>query len=473
MELYRPYLNGKFSEHGRRTAIRRPFDQQPWAEVLFGDSEMLAEAIGYAAAARDVARDLPSHAIARILRSVAGRLAEEAEAFARVLAQEAGKPLRSARAEVQRAVHTFEIGAEESLRIGGETIAMDQRPHGDHRFGQIQPFPLGVVAAITPFNFPLNLVAHKIAPALASRNCLVLKPASQTPVSALKLAQLFDDEGLSAGLLQVIPATGRDAELLATDDRVAMITFTGSAAIGWRLKQLAYRKKVALELGGNAAVIVEPEVDIHAVARSIANAAFLYAGQSCISVQRVWVHDSIYDAMRQALIDYARAYLLGDPLDEQTDIGPLIHSAEGDRIRGWIDEAVRDGARIVCGGQSDGPLFQPTILENTTAVMRVNCQEIFGPVLTLTPYTDFGAALAAVNASRYGLQAGVYTRDVSKIRLAYTRLDVGGVIINDVPTYRIDHMPYGGVKESGCGREGIRYAMAEMSEPKLLVINFQ
>lgn len=472
MKVYPLYFRGEFIQEGTLRDICSPGEKRPFAQVSFGDRKLLEKAITFAEGAFREMHKTPAHQIAGAFRQVAGLLTERSEEFAKVLAMEAGKPIRAARGEVERAVHTLSLGAEESLRRGGETIPMDQKSYGENRFAMLQRFPLGVIGAITPFNFPLNLVAHKIAPALAAGNTMVLKPASQTPLSALKLAELFQSTQLPKGALQVIPAEGSTGEVLAEDPRVKMLTFTGSADVGWYLKQVAFRKKVALELGGNAGVIVHEDADLPSAAQRIATAAFAYAGQSCISVQRVYAHQTIYAALLDQIKEIAGELRLGDPLREETDVGPMITEGDAVRVEEWVKEALSQGARVVLGGERDGAFYPPTILEKTTPAMKVNRLEVFAPLMTITAYRQFGEAVKAVDDSRYGLQAGIFTRDVERIRYAYENLTVGGVIVGDVPTYRIDHMPYGGVKASGSGREGVRYALEELSEPRLLVVRF-
>ncbi len=472
MHTYPIFINGEFKKQGRLQEIQQPFDQQPFARVYFGDKKIISEAISSAEEAAPKMRQLPAHRIADILQKTAQLLTERETLLAECIAREAGKPIKTARGEVKRAVHTFELGSTEALRLYGETIPLDHKPHGENRFAMVQRFPRGVIAAITPFNFPLNLVAHKLAPALAARNTVVLKPASQTPVSGLLLAEILKTAGLPDGALQVIPAKGSAAEILATDDRIKMLTFTGSPPVGWHLKKLAAHKEVALELGGNAAVIVHTDCDSNAAAQAIVKAGFGYAGQSCISVQRIFAHRSIYQKLAEQLRTLTQKLIVGDPLSEKTDVGSMIHLQEAKRIECWVREALDRGAEILCGGRREGSVYLPTILEQTTPEMKVNAREVFAPLMTLAAYDYFEEAVQAVDNSKYGLQAGLFTRDIQRIRYAYEHIEVGGVIVGDVPTYRIDHMPYGGVKKSGNAREGVRYAIREMSEPRLLVIKF-
>jgi len=472
LKTYQMFLNGTFCKRGTLRDIVQPYNNKSFAKVYFGDEGIISEAVDGAEKAFQEMKSLPAHRISDILRKVSEKLKERLEKFTKILALEAGKPIKTAQGEVGRAVHTLLLGAEECLRIAGEVIPMDQKPYGEGRYGMVKRFPLGVIGAITPFNFPLNLVAHKLAPAFAAKNTVVLKPASQTPISSLLLAELFIEAGLPEGALQVIPAKGSAGEVLARDPRIKMLTFTGSPTVGWHLKELAFRKKVALELGGNAGVIVHEDADINTAVNSIANAAFLYSGQSCISVQRVFIHQPIYRQVVDGLVKKAESYKLGDPIDKSTDIGSMISEDEARRVESWVKEAVEDGARILTGGKREGSVYYPTIIENTKAEMKVNYLEVFAPVITVTPYVDFKEAVKAVDNSKYGLQAGIFTKDINRIRYAFENIEVGGVIIGDVPTYRIDHMPYGGVKESGNAREGVRYAIEEMTEPRLMVVKF-
>ena len=389
------------------------------------------------------------------------------------MAQEAGKPIKAARTEVERAIFTFNVAAEESTRIYGEYLPLDWQEFTAGRWGIVRRFPLGPIAGITPFNFPLNLVAHKVAPAIAAGCPMVLKPAPQTPLTALLLAEAVQQAGWPDGGLNVLPLSNEDAGLLVTDERIKLISFTGSAAVGWQIKKNCGKKKVVLELGGNAGVIVHSDADLAYAADRCVVGGFAYAGQTCISVQRILVERSVCGKFTDLLLEGVKKLKTGDPLDESTDLGPLIRESDAVRASDWIQEAVRGGARLLCGGQRQGPVLEPTVLTGTRPEMKVNCQEIFAPVVTVEPYDDFNQALKQINNSPYGLQAGLFTRDAKLIFNAYEELEVGGLIAGDVPAFRIDHMPYGGVKDSGLGREGLRYAIEEMTEPKLLVMNLK
>jgi acyl-CoA reductase-like NAD-dependent aldehyde dehydrogenase len=389
------------------------------------------------------------------------------------MAQEAGKPIKASRTEVERAIFTFNVAAEESTRIYGEYIPLDWQEFTAGRWGLVRRFPLGPIAGITPFNFPLNLVAHKVAPAIASGCTMVLKPAPQTPLSAFLLAECVQQAGWPDGALNVLPLSNEDAGLLVTDERIKLISFTGSAPVGWQIKKNAGKKKVILELGGNAGVIVHSDADLAYAADRCVAGGFGYAGQTCISVQRILVERSVYGQFLDLFLAGVKKLKIGDPLEESTDLGPLIRESDAIRASQWIEEAVRAGARLLIGGKRTGPLLEPTVLTGTRPDMKVNCQEIFAPVVTVESYDDFHAAVRQINNSPYGLQAGIFTRDVKLLFNAYEELEVGGVIAGDVPAFRIDHMPYGGVKDSGLGREGLRYAIEEMTEPKLLVMNLR
>jgi acyl-CoA reductase-like NAD-dependent aldehyde dehydrogenase len=430
-------------------------------------------AIASAVKAFGTTRRLPAFERQRVLRRVAQSISQQKDEFSRTLAQEAGKPIKAARTEVDRAVFTFNVAAEESTRIYGEYLPLDWQEYTVGRWGIVRRFPLGPIAGITPFNFPLNLVAHKVAPAIAAGCPLVLKPAPQTPLCSILLAEAVQQAGWPDGGLNVIPLSNEDAGLLVSDDRLKMISFTGSAAVGWTIKRNAGKKKVILELGGNAALIVHSDADLPFAAERCVAGAFAYAGQTCISVQRVLVERSVYGKFVDLLIAGASKLRVGDPMEESTDVGPLIRESDAIRAADWIQEAVRGGARLLCGGQRKGPLLEPTVLTGTRTDMKVNCQEIFAPVVTVEPYDDFDKAIRQVNSSAYGLQAGIFTRDAKLMFTAYEELEVGGLIAGDVPSFRIDHMPYGGIKDSGLGREGLRYAIEEMTEPKLLVMNLR
>ena len=451
--------------------VRSPYDRQVVAIIHHAGPALVEQAIQAAVKAFQTTRRLPSWQRADVLEKVSAGIQANHERFARAIALEAGKPIRTARAEVDRAVFTFKVAAEEAKRIYGEIVPLDWLPGTEGRVGHVHRVPRGPVTGITPFNFPLNLVAHKVAPALAAGNPILLRPDSQTPISALLLGELVLEAGWPAGGIAIIPTSIPDARPLVEDDRIKMLSFTGSPAVGWMLKSQAGMKAVALELGGNAGTIVHEDADLEYAASRVAWGAFSYAGQSCISVQRVYVHHQRYEDYVDMLLPKVQALKVGDPLDEATDIGPVIDDGAADRIESWLNEAVSGGAAVLAGGERDGSLWQPTVLANIDETMKVACQEIFGPLMSLFPYQDVLSAIRAVDNSSFGLQAGLFTNDMALINTAFQELEVGGLMVNDISTFRIDHMPYGGVKRSGFGREGLRYAIEEMTEIKLLTFN--
>jgi len=467
------YLAGKWVEEGTPVEIRAPYDGRPLAEVLEGTREHAERAIEAAVRASASTRRLPAFERQRVLRSIAQQIGARKEEFAHTIAQEAGKPLKAARTEVERAVFTFTVAAEETTRIPGEYLSLDWQQFSSGRWGIVRRFPIGPVAGITPFNFPLNLAAHKVAPAIASGCPIILKPAPETPLTSLLLAETVEQAGLPDGAFNVLSLSNEEAGLLVTDDRIRLLSFTGSARVGWELKGRAGKKKVVLELGGNAGVIVHGDADLAWAADRSAIGGFTYAGQTCISVQRILVERPAFRNFTDRLLAEAGKLQVGDPLDEATDVGPLIRESDARRALEWVEEAIEGGATLLCGGKRHGSMMEPTVLTGTRPDMKVNCQEIFAPVVTVEPYDDFSLALRRINESSYGLQAGVFTRDAHRIFEAYEELEVGGVIAGDVPSFRIDHMPYGGVKDSGLGREGLRYAIEDMTEPKLLVMNLR
>lgn len=468
---YGYFLEGEWHADGEPQQIRAPYDGRLVATVRAAGPAALERAIVAAGRAFEATGRLPAHERARVARAVSEGIAARADEFARTIALEAGKPLKQARAEVQRSVFTFAQAAEEATRIAGDVLTLDAHPNGVGRQGLTRRFPIGPVAAITPFNFPLNLVAHKLAPAIAAGCPVVLKPAPATPVTALKLAELIHAAGWPAGALAVLPLATEHAAPLVEDERFKLLSFTGSPAVGWGMKGRAGRKRVVLELGGNAGVIVHRDADLALAAGRAAMGGFSYAGQTCISVQRIYVHEDAYEGFMDAFVPGVRALRLGDPLDEATDLSALINAAAGARVEAWLGEARAAGAEVLLGGGVRGALVEPTIVVKAGPELRISCQEVFAPVVTVQTYREFDEALQELNAGEFGLQAGVFTNDLKLAWRAFERLEVGGVIINDVPTWRVDHMPYGGVKASGFGREGLRYAIEEMTEERLLVLN--
>ena len=466
-------VDGKWIEDGDIVEVKSPYDGVVVGRVFQGRRAHAEAAIAAAVKAFGTTRRLPAFERQRVLRRVAEGISKRKEEFSRILCQEAGKPIKAARTEVERAVFTFTVAAEESTRIYGEYLPLDWQEYTAGRWGIVKRFPLGPIAGITPFNFPLNLVAHKVAPAIAAGCPMVLKPAPQTPLSSLLMAEVVQQAGWPDGALNVLPLSNEDAGLLVTDERIKMISFTGSAAVGWQIKKNCGKKKVILELGGNAGVIIHNDADIDYAAERCVAGAFGYAGQTCISVQRVLVQQSVYGKFIDLFLAGVKTLRIGDPLEDSTDVGPLIRESDAIRATEWIQEAVRGGARVLCGGNRKGSLLEPTVLTGTRSDMKVNCQEIFAPVVTVEPYVEFDEAVRHINSSAYGLQAGIFTRDAKLMFQAFEELEVGGLLAGDVPTFRIDHMPYGGIKDSGIGREGLRYAIEEMTEPKLMVMNLR
>jgi acyl-CoA reductase-like NAD-dependent aldehyde dehydrogenase len=465
-------LCGKEWDEGEALEVRSPWDQGLVGRVTIATRADARQAVNHAAASLRRTRALPRWKRREILEDVAAALIEQKERFAQLIVAEAGKPLRLARSEVDRAVLTFKTAAEEVARMGGESIPLDLTQGNENRWGLVQRFPVGPVLAITPFNFPLNLVAHKAAPAIAAGCPLILKPAPQTPFTALALGEVILKAGWPEEALAVLPLSNADTAWLAEkEDRIKLVTFTGSAKVGWELKQNSGRKRVLLELGGNAALIIHSDwPDLDEAALRSAEGAFGYAGQSCISVQRIFVERRVFQSFLWKLVECAARLVIGDPSVEATDVGPLVRLSEAERVEAWIKDAVEGGAKLVAGGERKGSVVTPAILTATKPGMKIRDEEVFGPIVTVEPYEDFEQALADVNHSRYGLQAGLLTRDAGRILTAYRELEVGALIVGDTPSWRLDPMPYGGVKDSGLGREGLRSAIEEMTEPRMLVM---
>jgi acyl-CoA reductase-like NAD-dependent aldehyde dehydrogenase len=465
------FVAGRLKETRETSAIRNPYNGEILAEVCLAGEDEIEEAIRAAVTAFAAGRRLPSHKRAAALQRTAEDLTHRHEEFARCLSAESGKPITDARREVGRAISTFTIAAEEAKRIPGEVVPLDISPGTDRHVGFVRRFPIGPVLGITPFNFPLNLVAHKVAPALAVGNPIVLKPAPQTPLTSLLLGEVLSGLDLPQGMFSIVPCTNAVAERMVGDERFAMLSFTGSAPVGWKLKSKAGKKRVVLELGGNAGVIVEPDADLDHAAERCAIGGYGYSGQTCISVQRIYVHESVYKPFLDGLLKRVRTLKAGNPQDESTTLGPLIDEGAAKRVESWIQEAVAGGAKLQLGGKRQGSVVEATVLTDVRSEMKVSSEEAFGPLVNVTPYRTFEEAIAALNDSPYGLQAGVFTRDINKAFKAYEDIEAGAVLINEIPTFRADQMPYGGVKNSGLGREGVRYTIEEMTERKLLVLN--
>ncbi len=466
------FLAGSWQRSSLVHPVLNPYDDSLVGTTWLAGIAEYERATEAAIEAAAVMRRLPAYERGAILAKASAELARRRDEVGRMLAGEAGKPLRDALTEVDRATMTFHVASEEARRILGEVIPLDLAPHGKGRFGIVRRFPIGPVAGISPFNFPLNLSAHKLAPAIAAGNPIVLKPASKTPLSALALAAILDEAGLPKGALSVLPMPRELGDRLVTDDRYRLLTFTGSPAVGWAMKARAGKKKVVLELGGNAGVIVDETADLEFAAKRVVAGGFAYAGQSCISVQRVLVQDSIFSRFSREVVSRVNALVIGSPLDPKTELGPMIENAEVDRIDGWVQEAIASGAKALTGANRvSRSIYAPTVLVDVPEPAKVCAQEAFAPLIGLYRFREFDEALAALNRSQFGLQAGVFSNDLARVLAAYESIEAGGVVVNDVPSWRIDHMPYGGVKDSGLGREGPRYAIEEMTEPKLLVIN--
>ncbi len=465
------FINGDFCKTNDVLEIRSPYDNHPVGRTYRANSEEIEAAIEASVNAFDETKKMPIYERVEKLAAIIDDIRTNKEEFAHIICEEAGKAISTSRGEAERAVMTFTDALEECKRIRGEHLPLDYDPSAQNRWAMIRRFPIGPIFGISPFNFPLNLVCHKVAPALASGNTMILKPASQTPLTALRLAQSVSKAGWPNGSFNVLPMDSKNAHLLLEDNRIQMVTFTGSPAVGWALKNHAGRKRVTLELGGNAGVIIHHDADIEYAASRCATGGYVQSGQNCISVQRVYAHKDIYKSFMDAFIEKVEALKTGDPAEEETFVGPMIHSAEVKRVNEWLKEATDGGATIVTGGTSEGNMIMPTVLTDVDPKQKISCQEVFAPVVVVYEYTDIEEALGQINDSEYGLQAGLFTKDAGIIFKAYEDLEVGGVIVGDVPTFRVDHMPYGGTKLSGMGREGVRFAIEEMTEMKLLVMN--
>lgn len=464
-------IGNVWKETNQKIEVKNPFNNEIISECFYGSQAEIEAAIKEALKAFKTMRTMPAFKRAEILKRTANIISENKKDFAELISLEAGKPIAAARAEVDRSVTTFLLAAEEATRIYGEMLPLDISAAAGSRIGMTRRFPVGVIVAITPFNFPLNLVAHKIAPALAAGNSVVHKPSSYTPLTALKLGQALLEAGMPEGAVNVVPCSGSDADSMVTDERIGMISFTGSPEVGWSIKSRSGRKKVALELGGNAAVVIEPDSDIEVAAARCVAGGYAYSGQVCISLQRIYVHGKIYDQFKNVFVEKVKGVKTGDPALQDTVVGPLITEDEVKRVGDWVLEAKDMGGKILAGGTQKGNIYPPTVLEDVPKYARCVKDEIFGPVTVLFPYSDFDEAIERVNDSAYGLQAGVFSRDMGKVLKAFNRIEAGGVMINEVPTFRVDNFPYGGIKNSGFGREGVKYAVEDMTEIKVMVVD--
>lgn len=468
---YDIYVGGAFTQTSEEIQVKNPHTGELVATTYLAGKEELEAAIEKAESVKEEMAKLPSYQKYEILMEIAQALEKDKNRLAVVLAKEAAKPLKYALGEISRAAQTFLVAAEEAKRLPGEVLSIDWTQAGTGKEGYVKYFPIGLVAGIAPFNFPLNLAVHKIAPAIAAGNPIILKPSRSTPLSVLELAKIIDKTALPKGAVSILPMDRMAGNQLITDPRFSMISFTGSPQVGWKVKREAGKKKVVLELGGNAGVIVSPTANLDLAVTKTLVGGYAYSGQVCIHVQRILVHDSIFDGFVERFVEKMKHLKVGKPEDKNTDISAMIDEGNAIRVEEWVNEAVADGAKTLAGGKRKGSFYEPTLLTRTRQEMKVCSMEVFGPVVTLEKYSDFHEAVAYINNSEYGLQAGVFTDTLSEMNYAFQKLEVGGVIINDVPTFRVDHTPYGGVKNSGFGREGVKYAIHEMLEPRLLVKN--
>ena len=468
---YPYYLASKPVQANRDLVVTNKYTGEPACRVALADVNAIDQAIAAAVRAFAHTRKMPGYQRQAVLNHVVDRVTLRQNELAETLCIEAGKPIRDARGEVTRLIDTFRVAAEESVRMVGEYLPLDISQRAEGYESIWRRFPIGPCSFVAPFNFPLNLVAHKVAPAIAVGCPFILKPASWTPIGALILGEILAETDLPEGAFSILPASREAADLFTTDERIKLLSVTGSPEVGWKLKARAGKKKVVLELGGNAACVVDETADVEYAADRIVIGAFYQSGQSCISVQRILAHEAIYEHLKSALVARIARLKAGDPREEETFLGPMISLDDAKRIEQWVGEGVAGGAKIVCGGRRNGVFFEATLLENVEPHMKLSCAEAFGPVATLGPFLEFRDAIRIANDSVYGLQAGVFTKNIDHAFYAYNELDVGGVVINDVPSFRVDNMPYGGIKDSGLGREGLRFAMEDMTEIKLLVLN--
>ncbi|MEO9601436.1 aldehyde dehydrogenase family protein [Parasphingorhabdus sp.] len=469
-DVYPLYLNNEAAQPNTDLEVTDKYTNEVAFRTALATPDVIEEAIAGAVAAAEPMAKMASYERQNVLQHCVDRFKERFDELAYSLCIEAGKPIKDAEGEVGRLIDTFRIAAEESVRNYGEVQPLDIAERAKGYMGMWKRVPIGPCSFISPFNFPLNLAAHKIAPAIAVGCPFIMKPASKTPLGAIIMGEILAETNLPKGAFSILPASRDGADLFTVDERLKLLSFTGSPGVGWDLKAKAGKKPVILELGGNAAVIVDHDADLDDALERIIFGAFYQSGQSCIGVQRIIIHESIYDRFKDMLVAKTKTLVAGDPKDRNTFIGPMISEGEAKRLHGWIDSAVAGGATLLCGGNRSGNMLEATLLENVDSNAEANREEAFGPLALLSKFSDFGAAMEEVNDSKFGLQAGIFTRDLFKTLDAWDDLDVGGVVINDVPSYRVDNMPYGGVKDSGLGREGIRFAMEDMTEIRNLVI---
>ena len=472
MKTYPIYASGEFITTSKKLNVNCSFNNEIVAETYFADEVVLETCINKALMVADELASVPAYEKYDILMQISNKIKQNKDHLAKVLSVEASKPLKYAIAEINRSVYTFIAAAEEAKRPPMEYLRIDWEPSGKNREGLVKYFPIGLVAGISPFNFPMNLAVHKIAPAIAAGCPIILKPSSTTPLSTLELAYLIDQTSLPKGAVSILPMDRKAGNLLVTDERFKLLSFTGSPQVGWKMKNDAGKKKVVLELGGNAGTIVTKSSDVDYAVKRCVVGGFAYSGQVCIHAQRIYVAKEIFHKFKEKFIKEVKQLKFGNPLDINTDITAMIDEQTAIRVESWVNEAKQEGSEILCGGKRKDAFYEPTILSNTKKTMKVSCMEIFGPVVTLESFDKFEQAVEMVNDSVYGLQAGVFTNNIDEVNYAFNKLNVGGVIINDIPTFRVDHAPYGGIKDSGLGREGVKYAILDMMEPKIMIKNF-
>lgn len=469
--IYPIFVGGEWSEEGTSLDVTNPYDDSVVGTTYLASAETLDRATVMAVDAFETFRRAPVFDRVTLLKDLAQKVRDHRSDLIELISREAGKPINEATTEVDRGAFTIDTAAEEAKRIGGEVIPLDLLPSSKGRYGIVRRFSIGPIAGISPFNFPLNLALHKVAPAIAAGNSIVLKPPTLAPLTMLYIAKLADEIGLPKGVLSVLPMNREVGDRLVSDDRFKLLSFTGSPDVGWNMKANAGKKQVVLELGGNAGVLIDEDADLDFAASRIRMGAFSYAGQVCISVQRVFIHESRYDEMKEKIVAGAISLKRGDPLDPSTELGPMIDNRNAARAEEWVAQSVSEGATVLTGGKAEGRFFQPTVIENARRSSFVCSREAFAPLVTIFPVKDFADGIRQLNDSDYGLQAGIFTNRLEQALSAFDHVESGGVIINDVPTYRIDHMPYGGVKSSGLSREGVRYTIEDMTEPRLMVLN--
>lgn len=471
MYKFQVYIGGKFAETHSLLEIKNPYNNEIIGQTFLAGEKELELAIKTAQSVQKEYGLFPSYQKYGALMQIAKSIEAEKDEFSKLLCLESAKPMKYAKGEIDRAIQTFIVAAEESKRLPKEYIDLDWTPAGTKKEGLVKYFPIGLIVGISPFNFPLNLAVHKIAPAIAAACPIILKPSSSTPLSTLKLATIIDQTNLPKGAVSILPMDRKTGNLLVTDERIKLLTFTGSPDVGWKMKKDAGKKKVVLELGGNAGVIVTESSNIEDAVKKCVVGGFAYSGQVCVHAQRIYVQENVFKEFSEKFVAEVNKLNVGDPLKEETDISVMIDEPNAIRVEEWVNEAIKDGAKLLVGGKREGAYYSPTVLSQTNIQMKVCALEIFGPVVTLEPYQSFEDALEFVNQGKYGLQAGVFTNNIYEMNDAFQYLEVGGVIINDVPTFRVDHMPYGGIKDSGLGREGVKYSIFDMLEPKILVKN--